>query len=732
MAPGPAPMLRSGDAAGLSSHTVTLKDLVDAKLLFPGDEMTFKHEKAVLNEFGNLVYKGKEYTSPSQYAKAVAAAIGLSKHYNGWKVVERDGRPIEQFRDKYYASIHGLHYEFPPPVTKKRKRQALGMPANDPTDESDRKRVDTGSSKIENTSADTTSLVGEPSSSTSSDGVEDEPATSSSDWRTPGANGCSHPRCPLCGINKGSNAQQHSTWSDILQVVLSCLSKMFPDREYFALSDDIYAYIDQHWKSLCSKPRSPAWRQTCKMTLAHSRYSHLFENGYEKLLKTGFWKLKNAAHVSLGAGAPAADDASAQDGSSRQGTTDDADSSSSDEPILPRGPAPRRAASSSAPQSAAVDSGSYNLRRRAKEAAGLLTLIDGISEEDDAAESNDDASLTRVCQGCKRNMPVSSNQTAESDFFICNSCMSKGVTRRGRYGLLYGDAGAAGSTRFEAVQALSRLQNDFTLDWSSDTALLPLNWKAPVMPPISAYRPRESIQLSDTERFSLGPIQFPPAQVPEELSQLRKENCELSDKISEERLVRLKVLAMARDAIEEADVLNRQTDLMWDDIDELRKKCDDITARNAEVSEHLKKTEEELALVKGLAMPTQNLRDQISALNSDGEDMGRKMLEMETELVLERQRVLSLEAQLQELRDMNQKLKNQQMTMHQMQMMPGIPQQMLAMQQYIYPNAAMRFFPAATAQASAQGMKPADLYMMQVRAAAAAAAAASGQPMWGN
>jgi hypothetical protein len=92
--------------------------------------------------------------------------------------VERDGRPIEQFRDKYYASIHGLHYEFPPPATKKRKRQALGMTATEPAaEESDRKRVDTGSSKMENTSADTISQVGEPSSSASSDGVEDEPVT---------------------------------------------------------------------------------------------------------------------------------------------------------------------------------------------------------------------------------------------------------------------------------------------------------------------------------------------------------------------------------------------------------------------------------------------------------------------------------------------------------------------------------------------------------------------------
>lgn len=42
----PTSLLRVSD--GLSSHTVTLKDLVDAKLLFPGDEMTFKHEKGTM------------------------------------------------------------------------------------------------------------------------------------------------------------------------------------------------------------------------------------------------------------------------------------------------------------------------------------------------------------------------------------------------------------------------------------------------------------------------------------------------------------------------------------------------------------------------------------------------------------------------------------------------------------------------------------------------------------
>lgn len=35
------------------------------------------------------------------------------------------------------------------------------------------------------------------------------------------------------------------------------------------------------------------------MTLAHSRYADLFENGYDQLLKTGYWRLKNANRDSI-------------------------------------------------------------------------------------------------------------------------------------------------------------------------------------------------------------------------------------------------------------------------------------------------------------------------------------------------------------------------------------------------------------------------------------------------
>lgn len=60
----------------------------------------------------------------SNWAKEVASYYGLSKHYNGWKVVyvKSQNRPLSQFRDKYIAEKSGQKYEFPPIENKKRKR----------------------------------------------------------------------------------------------------------------------------------------------------------------------------------------------------------------------------------------------------------------------------------------------------------------------------------------------------------------------------------------------------------------------------------------------------------------------------------------------------------------------------------------------------------------------------------------------------------------------------------
>jgi Skp family chaperone for outer membrane proteins len=85
---------------------------------------------------------------------------------------------------------------------------------------------------------------------------------------------------------------QSPTWADILQVVLYALGISHPQKEFFSLGKEIYDYIDVHWDKLSAKPRSSTWKQTAKMTLAHSRYANLFENGYDIFMKTGFWRLK--------------------------------------------------------------------------------------------------------------------------------------------------------------------------------------------------------------------------------------------------------------------------------------------------------------------------------------------------------------------------------------------------------------------------------------------------------
>lgn len=439
---------------------------------------------------------------------------------------------------------------------------------------------------------------------------------------------------------------------------------------------------------------------------------------------SGFWRLKNAAHVSLGVSS-AVNDEAVPEHSSGQGTTDDVESSSSEPEPMPRFPSARRA---TAAPPAQFDSGSYNLRRRAKEATGLLSLIDGISDEEDQARGDDgDDNPTRFCQGCKKSI---SSTAAESDFFICNNCMSKGVTRRGRFGVAFEQTA---SYRGDAVQAWARLQNDSQMDWSADTALLPLGWQKPLIAPISAFPPRESIQLSQADRLQFSLTQFPATDLPEELAALRKENAELSTRISDERLVRLRALAMARDAIDEADVLQRQTELMWDDIDLLKKRCDSLTRLNLDANEKLAAAEKAVATVKATTAPAQGLADKINVLNADSDAVERRFMELETELVLERQRAIALDVQLAELKDTNQKLnalQKSQLTNQQLQMMQQIPQQMQMMQQYMYPNAAMRFFPGAPQGMQPGAIKPADLYMMQLRAAQAAAAAASGQALW--
>lgn len=73
---------------------------------------------------GNIYFKNNVYTSLSNWAREIATMHGLSKHYNGWKVVyvKRFNRPLYQFREKYIAEKEGKTYQFPPLETRKRKR----------------------------------------------------------------------------------------------------------------------------------------------------------------------------------------------------------------------------------------------------------------------------------------------------------------------------------------------------------------------------------------------------------------------------------------------------------------------------------------------------------------------------------------------------------------------------------------------------------------------------------
>ena len=62
----------------------------------------------------------------------------------------------------------------------------------------------------------------------------------------------------------------------------------------------VFGPID-HRTCFCVAHRAgnSSWRQTAKMTLAHSRYADLFENGYDQLLKTGYWRLKNMSRDAI-------------------------------------------------------------------------------------------------------------------------------------------------------------------------------------------------------------------------------------------------------------------------------------------------------------------------------------------------------------------------------------------------------------------------------------------------
>lgn len=264
-------------------YNVTLRDLLESNLLEAGEEVFFKNETATLCKNGNLFYFGKEYTSLSNWAKEVAESHGLSKHYNGWKVVyvKRFNRPLYQYREKYISEKSGIQYRFPPLETRKRKRASclLDFISNDESKNTMKESFDSTSNENsdEERSESITKSLDCNSSDTSLDSFEKK---------------ICHSECYVCNRLTGSFLTSFTTWSDILQVVLYSLSQIHKGRAFFSLGEDIYTFIDEHWDVLCSKPKNSSWRQTAKMTLSHNRYSDLFENGYDTLMTTGFWRLK--------------------------------------------------------------------------------------------------------------------------------------------------------------------------------------------------------------------------------------------------------------------------------------------------------------------------------------------------------------------------------------------------------------------------------------------------------
>lgn len=371
-------------------------------------------------------------------------------------------------------------------------------------------------------------------------------------------------------------------------------------------------------------------------------------------MRIGFWRLKASGHVSLGTDGAAGSAGSASPVESEPGTaldqssalaTTEADSSSdSDQPLK---------------NQSESTSGSYNLRRRGGGGAhgALQSLIDGMLDENDdndaaseESSSNDDAQRRRPrpCSSCRRTVFNGAGTTSDDGSFVCNMC----TTRQSRYGRRLGpvvfDTAVSGPmTRAEEVsQCLMRLHNDLTLDWNDDVDMIPADWVPPTRP-IRSYKPREMTQLTQEEREEILALRSrsPPVES-EEMKQLRLENEKLALQLSEERLIRLRSLSMARAAIDEAEIAKVQEFIMWDDIDSLKRQCVALETQNKAAETYFQQLDAQLSALREANQPVQALKDKIATSEQEGSDVEKKILELETELVLERQRAAALEAQV--------------------------------------------------------------------------------------
>jgi len=229
---------------------INLKELVKANVLSGGEEITFKSEKGILTENGSIEFQSKEY-SFTAFTQEIASKKGLHLDYiNLWKEVFVRGKPLEELHND---SLEGPKNE----ETKKRRRRS--------THDSNRKKRAGFEDVLQFNCPNQ---------------VKKKPV-------------CTNMVCLLCLVGSPKYFKENPpTWSDILQVVLFTLSKGHPEQPFFALSTDIYPFVEAHFGILECEKLSINWKQTIKMTLSHARYSHYFENGYEVYLKTGYWRLR--------------------------------------------------------------------------------------------------------------------------------------------------------------------------------------------------------------------------------------------------------------------------------------------------------------------------------------------------------------------------------------------------------------------------------------------------------
>lgn|SRR5579884_5668 len=82
---------------------VSLSELVDAGLLQPGDELSFRQSDdlvATITESGTLRFQGAEYRSPSTAGRAATAGRAVNG-WVAWSVTSGDRASLAQLRARY-------------------------------------------------------------------------------------------------------------------------------------------------------------------------------------------------------------------------------------------------------------------------------------------------------------------------------------------------------------------------------------------------------------------------------------------------------------------------------------------------------------------------------------------------------------------------------------------------------------------------------------------------------